>query len=230
MGVYFRTDSTRLHFRELWGIHSRLHVFLAACVMKLLGLRGPRRTAVLHEDLIRVIPEADVPLDGMRQMWPAIDEFERAGARLAFYHAVSGTGQLRGCAAVLLPPERNAFISVTWATARASGRGAESHGFIVSGFSDGTYLATTGSRARFDPAPGVQAFRYRGAAPEELMRRHQQHLAQSPLPPLPVESAAQAERILLAMKRHTFEWNVQRGIWVPLTDRELARLGLPSDE
>jgi hypothetical protein len=100
---------------------------------------------------------------------------------------------------------------------------------IVSELEDGTFLTTSGHRQQFAPAPGVKVFRYRGVAPAELMQRHQQHLAESAVGPLPVENAGQAKRTLLALKRHTFDWNVRRGVWVPLTDRELEALGLSND-
>jgi hypothetical protein len=229
VGTYFRTETSRLSFRELWGIHPRLPVFLAACLVKVFRLPSPRRLATLHEDVIRVIPPERVPPAAMRTLGPPAEEFQRLGARLAFYHAVSGTGPVRGCAVVLLPPERNAVISVTWATAKPSGPGSEAHLALVSELRDGTLLATSGNRMRFLPAPGVEVFRYPGEAPAGLMARHRQHLADGLFPPLPVGDAVQAERVLLAMKRHAFEWNVRRGVWVPLKPGELASLGVAPD-
>jgi hypothetical protein len=217
-----------LTFRELWGIHPRFRVFLAACIRKVFRLRLPLRLATLHEEIIRVIPVERVPTVAMRKLEPVSDEFQNSGARLAFYHAVSGTAPMQACAAVLLPPEGNAVISVAWATARSSGTGTEARLAILSELRDGTFLATSGNRSQFTPAPAVKAFRYRGASPAELMQRHQQHLLESDVPPLPVGNVEQAKQVLLSAKRHTFEWNVRRGIWVPLTPEELERLGLPT--
>jgi len=227
MGVYIRTDIRRLSFRELWGISSRIPVFLTGCVMKVLGLRGPLRLAVLHEDVIRVIPPEHASAAALRALGPVVEEFQRAGASLAFYHAVSGTAPLEGCAAVLLHPERDAVISVTWARSSASGPGTKANGVITSQFRDGTFLSTTGARRQFDPPPGVQVFRHRNAPPSELMRRHKEHLAGIVLAPLPVEHAGQAEQLLLSAKRNNFESKVRRGVWVPLTREERVRLGLP---
>ena len=77
---------------------------------------------------------------------------------------------------------------------------------------------------------GTRVFRQRGASPAELLVLHERHLAEVDLPPLPVGNAAQAEQLLLVVKRHNFEGKVRRGIWVPLTRQELERLGLPVDE
>jgi hypothetical protein len=230
MGIYFRTDNTRLTFRELWGIHRRMPVFLSACLMKILGLRTPLRLATLHEEIIRMIPAESVPPAAMRALRPDIEDFQHGGAELAFYHSVSGTFPLQGYAAVLLCPERNALLTVTWATARHGGAGSEAHRAILSQLKDGTFLATSGNRQSFNPAPGVTVFRYLDALSSELMERHQQHLAEIVVPPLPVANAVQAQEVLVAMKRHTFEANTRRGIWVPLTRDELEQLGLPSDE
>jgi hypothetical protein len=226
VGIYFRTDTTRCSFRELRRIHPRFDVFLAACFMKAFGLRQSARTVMLHEEVIRVIPEESVPTAGMRAMGTVIEEFRRSGATLAFYHAVSGVGPMRGFAAVLLPPERDAVISVTWTSPQAS-RGGKAGRAIVSELRGGTFLATGGGGPRFDPPPGFEVFRYPDASPAELMRRHRLHLEQNAATALPVEDAEQAERAVLAMKRRNWDWNVGRGVWVPLSEEELVSLGLP---
>jgi hypothetical protein len=79
VGIYFRTDTTRLTFRELWGIHPRFPVFLASCVMKLLGIPEMRTTAVLHEDAIRIVPVESIPEAGLAVIGPIVGRFEREG-------------------------------------------------------------------------------------------------------------------------------------------------------
>ncbi len=72
--------------------------------------------------------------------------------------------------------------------------------------------------------------RFPGATPDELLDRHQEALAESPVPALPVENAEQAIQQMVENKRCNFSWQASRGVWVPLTPAELAALGLPADD
>lgn len=134
------------------------------------------------------------------------------------------------CCAVLVAPQDNAVISIASAIARVSGPWSPARRAVLSQLGDGTFLATGGDVLQFNPVPGVKVFRYPGAAAAELLERHQQHLAGADAPPLPVENAAQAEEVVIAVKRHQFDWRVRTGVWVPLTREELEELGLPVDE
>src|SRR5205807_4534144 len=95
---------------------------------------------------------------------------------------------------------------------------------------DGTFLSTTDHPPRFNKPPEFRAFRFRGAPPAELARRHQEALAASDSPPVPIPDEEAAKKLIVASKRINFDWNVRRGVWVPLTAEERARLGLPVEE
>jgi hypothetical protein len=131
---------------------------------------------------------------------------------------------------VLVSPRRTAIVVIASSLARAAGSWSEARYGLWSQFADGTFLATSGGRLLFHPVEATRVFRQRGANPVELLVLHERHLAEVDLPPLPVGNAAQAEQLLLAVKRRNFEGKVRRGIWVPLTRQELEQLGLPVDE
>jgi hypothetical protein len=232
VGVYFRTDTTRLTFGELWRISSRFPVFLAACVQKVLGLRAPVTWAILHDDAVTVLPAEEVPARAMRALAPAVDAFQRLGARLAFYQTVPASENLEGYGAVLLPAEQNAVAVVAWSRARIAGPGKEGPTVcaLASRLHDDTFLSTSNRGSRFNKPPGFKVVHWPGAAPEELSRRHREALAESGSWALPVRHAEGAKEMLREMKRRNFEWNVSRGVYVPLTDAEQARLGLPAGE
>jgi hypothetical protein len=67
----------------------------------------------------------------------------------------------------------------------------------------------------------------RAATPTELAERHQRALARCGCPAILIQSEEQARNVLVEAKRRNFEWQVQRGVYVPLTAEELARLGIP---
>jgi hypothetical protein len=228
VGVYFHTDTTQLTFRELWRISSRLPVFLRACVNKVFGLRAPARWAVLHEEAMNVLPAEELPDDCLRALQPLIQEFEHLGAQVAFYHTTPALGSLEGHGAVLLPAERNAVIVLAWAKAQITRPGKEtSVCAITSQLEDGTYLSTSNRPPRFHKPPEFRVQRCRGATPTELAQRHQQALAAAASFAVPVHDGAQAKTLLAAAKRRNYEWQVGRGVWVPLSPEELGRLGTP---
>jgi hypothetical protein len=231
VGIYFRTDTSRLTFRELWHIASSWPAFLSGCANKVLGLRVPARWAVLHEEAIRVLPADEVPGPALRVLGPLVEDFEEEGARLVFYHTVPATRNLAGCAAVLLPPGQDALIVITWVRTRVAGPGRLHCGCqVASLLQDGTFLCTTSERRRFNLPPGFQVLRRRGATPWELLRLHRRALAAAASPPTLIRDAEQAKEVLVEAKRRKFDWQVRRGVWVPLGAEEQAALGLPPAE
>jgi hypothetical protein len=223
--TYYRTDTTRLTFQELWRISSRLPVFLSACLKKIFGLRGPARWAVQHEDSIIVLKPEELPGPCLTALIPLVDEFEQLGARMAFYHTVPALGNLESYAAVLLCAENNGFIVVVWTRAWISQPGKETCACVVtSQLQDGTFFSTTDRPRTFNEPPEFRIGRYRRATPTELAERHQQALRQSELSPVPIRDAEKAKQVLLAGRRRLYEWHVQRGVYVPLTAEELDSL------
>lgn len=225
MGVYFHTDTTRLTFAELWRISSRLPVFLAGCRNKILGIRRPPRFAVYHEESVLIVPAEDVSPAAQRFLHPRVEAFEHHGAQLLFYQTVPSSSNLSGFGATLLPPEHNAIATVTWASTRP---GKESGGCVVtSHMDDGRFFFTSNHRARFNSPPLYVVQRHLHAAPDELLDLHQEGLARSAAAAMPVENAEQAIQVIVEAKRANFAWHVSRGVWVPLTQEELAALDLP---
>jgi len=228
VGIYFRTETRRLTFRELWRISSRWPVFLVACVNKVLGVRQPVRWALQHELTIRPLHTEEIPCAALRVLEPLIEQFQQSGARLAFFQSTPSTGNLKGYSAVLLPSEHNAVIVVIWVRAQISGPGTVKSGCAVtSELQDGSFFSTTNLPPAFNKPPGSRAVHLRGATPTELAQRHQEALIESGSNATRIHNEQEAINLLVEAKRRNFEWQVGRGVWVPLTAEEQARLGLP---
>jgi len=223
--IYFRTDITRLTFVELWRISSRPRVFLTGCVHKLLALRTPVRSAVGHDDEIHALQAEEVPDAVLGLLQPLVEEFQQIGARLAFYQMARAVGNLEGYSAVLLAMENNAVIVGAWSRAQVRGSRSERAGcLITSQLEDGNYFCSSNQPALFHVPPQFRVRRSRDATPTELARQHQHALAESDSAAIPIEDGEAARKVLLAVKCRIFEWNVSRGVWVPLTSEELDRL------
>lgn len=231
MGIYYRADTTRMTFRELWRISSRWPVFLTGCVNKVFGIRVPVQWAIRHELTIKPLHAEEVPENALQMLEPFVEEFEQMGARLAFYQTTPAVGNLEGYSAVLAPPEHNAVVQVVWAKTQISRRGKTSFGCaITSQLQDGAFFTTTNLASKFKKPPEFRVLRLRGAAPTDLARRHQQALAECGSPAIMIRNDEQIKNVLLDIKQRNFEWQMSRGVYVLLTAEELARLGLPAAE
>jgi hypothetical protein len=226
MRQYVYTDLTRLTCRELWRFSPNVVVFLGLCVRKLLHWRFPVRTAVCHEDTLRLIDAADVPRDAARVLDPLIAECEDLGAKLAFHYTVPAVGPLEGYAAALLAPDRVTYIAVMWSGAQIGRSRSGKRGCVfASQLADGTFLSTTDFPQKFNSPPGFNVRRKPGASPSELAERHRQALAETEGIPVTLD-VNKVKESLLEARRRTAEWNISRGIWVCLTEEDVARLGL----
>jgi hypothetical protein len=228
VGIYYHADTTRMTLRELWRLSSTWPGFLTGCVNKAFGIRPPVRWAIRHDLTIRALHAEEVPAPTLRVLEPLVEEFEQLGARLAFYQTTPTVGKLEGYSAVLTPPEHNAVIMVVWAKAQISRRGKTSFGCAVtSQLQDGAFFTTTNLPPRFNKPPEFGVLRLRGADPTELARRHQQALAERGSPAILIHDEEKTKSLLRAVKIRNFEWQMARGVYVPLTAEEQARLGLP---
>src|SRR5262249_10973662 len=117
---------------------------------------------------------------------------------------------------------------ITWA--RVSSKKERVGCTITSRLHDGTFLSTTNLVGSTGKPPCSHVLRWRNATPEELGRRHRDALVESGALATPVRDGEDAKEVLREGKRHKFEWNVSRGVYVPLTSAEQAQLGLSLEE
>src|SRR5262245_37455797 len=151
MRQYVYTDLRRLSCRELWRFSPNIVAFFVMCVRKLFHWRSPVRTAVCHEDRLRIIDSSDVPPDAARALDPLIGECEGLGAKLAFHYTVPAVGPLHGYSAALLAPDRVTYIAVLWSRAQIGGPRPGKCGCVfASQLTDGTFLSTTDFPQKFN--------------------------------------------------------------------------------
>jgi len=228
---YFYTDRTRLSLRELWRFSRGPIRFFIAAASKLLGSRPPIRYAVRYDDMTHVIDREEIPLAALRVIEPVIADCERLGARLAFFQTVPAVGNVQTFGAVLFGPRRHTLIGVVWSQARLTARGAERSGCAcVSRLDDGAIVSTTNLPQRFNSPPEFQISRLANASAAELLGYHEQTLATCERPAIPMGDERELAQLLDDVRRRNFEWNVARGVWVPLSDEAVAQLGLHQRE
>jgi hypothetical protein len=97
---------------------------------------------------------------------------------------------------------------------------------FVSRFSDGTILATTDTKPNFRPLPNYIVQRFPGAGARRLWELHQKKQAalSTSAAPLTFANFEQTAAFADEASRASFEDRIRRGIWVEMTEAEVAAL------
>ena len=220
--TYYKVHGGRLTVAEYWRICSSWQGFLYALALKPFG--GFRFTFSIPrpEDLNIVRPE-DLPAEARDRLRGRVEGFERAGLELAFYQRSQILESHRvGAGAVLLGHGGEVIGTV----AVASGRRWVGEFTCTTHFTDGRACATTTERAKFRTQPHITAFRCPRLKPEELCERHRENLARMEAAGhFPTRfTAAQLPRVILEAQQRFVDFHAARGVFVPMTEEEIARL------
>ena len=96
---------------------------------------------------------------------------------------------------------------------------------LLSELADGTLFFTSDQGPKFNARPGVVSNRLIGGTPLQLIQSHQEKVAQMATrnPPKPVTSEAALDEVWDRNEREAMEFQVNRGLYVPVPPEELAR-------
>jgi hypothetical protein len=231
MATYYRTDIRKTTFAEIWRISSTYSSFLSGCKLKLLNRKLPVSHAFRYDDRVVVVPPETVPQEVSAFFGPAVEEFESLGAQLAFYHTAPAVGKLEGYSAVLLAKDRYSYIVLVWVEVRVGRRPKKNSGMaITSQLQDGSFFTTTNLPRRFNLPPAFKAQRVLDGAPAVLFDKHQQGLRESESPAIRIQGDSHVKELIAEVKRVTFEWHFNRGVYLPLTTEEKRSLGVRDDD
>jgi hypothetical protein len=222
---YYKTDSRRISFREYWHL-SRKRGFLIAWLNKILGRRLNLTTGIPEPQPFRdkiVERESLSPLM-LERFDQARADFQRLGFNefWLFRSPISLTGGI-SCALLALHPAKTTTGKVIYAAFRTREQQVVT---FQSELSDGTILSTTNKRRDFDPPPDAIVERYIGESAAGLWERHQKKLEtlQPHNPPVRLADFSQLAAFEDKLIQRSFDDKIRRGIWVEMTDAEVAAL------
>jgi hypothetical protein len=222
---YYKTDSRKISFREYWHV-GRGRSFLKGWLNKIL-----RRPMTLPQGIPEPQPFRDKIIDRDSIPAPILERFDKAEKELRqlgfdqfwFYgikNSLTG-GISRGLAA--LHSSKIAIGNVIYVSVKTR----ESQVVLFSSdLADGMILLTTNKKRDFDPTPGFFSERRLGASAAVLWGLHQKRLAASLQgnPPKILASFEQVAALEDKKVRKIFDEKLRRGVWVEMTDNEVAAL------
>jgi hypothetical protein len=217
MQTFYGVDTRRLGFGELWRISPGVG-FLVGAAMKVLGIRLKMDTAVPWLDGVERLEEDGLPPDVRQSFATPTSEWQALGFTPALCYTIPmrGSGH-RSFARVHLSPDGTVVAQTFFAEKRT---GAVLRRQLVwncvSSFADGSLRGASSSRKMLEAPPEYHMTNMPGAHPDVLYRRHQHDLAVSPAgPPLRL-AASGLEDFIVRVSNRAVDFNVRRGVYVPL--------------
>ncbi|MFO1461126.1 MAG: hypothetical protein U1G08_17190 [Verrucomicrobiota bacterium] len=228
---YVRTDSLALSWAECWNLPDTAK---GRCL--LLAMKVLRNQVTLNEGIpLEEDPEADeIPAEAMpawarNRLKTPVDEltslgFEGPWFRIPVDSLLPG---IYGASVTLHHPRGDCFAVVLAAVGIRKGPPIEEHyTTFLTPLAPGYSLYTTNGTRRYDPVPGNRGSRHPGIPVAELHARHIQSLVdlRTRREIRRVSTSEEVREHLAASVRRFNEWMLSRGVWVLMTDAEVARL------
>ena len=221
MTVWYKVDSNRFSYRELWRLSGRgLAPFAQAVLRKWFGLPRPVIYGHAFPETLDLVEFSAIP-DRPRQVLGAmISQAERHGFRLALCHKSRSLGDLVGYAAALWNAEGTPIASAIWVRA---GRREEAT-FSLGSRCDGRFILTDNQVRRIDSPPEFDCRHLPARSIDELVAVHAGRLDRLGRERVLRATEAEVAARMLEGRRRIHEYQRGRGIHVLMTQDEIDRL------
>ena len=218
---YYTTDISRLTFAELRRITAPNKLaFLLVAGAKV--VRRPWRTGLaLAYESVRIAELTDVPPKQLEILAGPLGGCERAGFTRRFALAVPMLGDQEGVNVVHVNRDRTVLACAIYIRALANRHASVT---LQSKLADGFVMATSNARRQMNAPPEFLSEHLPGARVVDLAERHRIRLRDQGTSQSQVLDDVAQRQFLLDNAQRSFEFQRDRGIFVPLTREEVARL------
>jgi hypothetical protein len=221
---YYKTHGGKLTLPECWRIARSWRALWQALSWKPFG-GYPFKTSIARPDALEVIDPKELPDEFRERFLVLITLCEKAGLEPVFYHRSQVLERANlGAGAYLLDP--TGTVIGTIATVKIAGTALYSALTFTTHFTDGTVGITTTARKTFKPLPHHLTNRYGPVRPDFLYDRHRIHLkwceqrdSKTPRSFTP----QQLPGVVLETIQQYVDFHAARGVFVPMTEDEIAR-------
>jgi hypothetical protein len=224
MPQYYRLDARRMSVPEWWRIaRTPWRFFVALIRQKLLRLPLLNQPALVRiEQLARIAPAA-LPAQVQAAFEERTAEFEALGFARQFFYRTQAVGPQGSYAAAFLHRDGRSLAMSIVVVHKITPRPPHWANAIASRLDDGRRLATTDVAKQFESPPGIEVHRLRRRPLAQLVAHHLERLA--PLGDgVRTFTAADVEPYMVASIQRNFDFQVERGLYVPIPDAEVARM------
>jgi hypothetical protein len=228
MRTFYQFDLSRLNLREMWRMTSSFVGFTRLMLHKYLRIPVPNIGPFPVDDELHLVEARDLPPEASLDLAPAVRDCASLGMTLAFYIENTGNERKRqGYGASFLSDDGKCWGAAVWVRVNYGAPRITYGMAFCTKFTDGTYFSTTNIKQPLDSPPEYHKTRMRRADTATLKAAHYEalrNMRDKDIVALDVETLKQAT---LEVRRRTAEFLIRRGVWVPLSEIETARLIAP---
>jgi hypothetical protein len=218
---WYRVDIQALTYGEYWHLSPGVLVFLIAAVRKFLGSALRINFRVAHPRLYRFLEADEVPPDVHRRLCRLAEQAVQEGFEPQLFAEAPRLESHRACFGHFLLGD-DGRVAITIAHFRNQGT-TQTAPQVASILEDGLIVSTTAYYSLLLP-PDVESVLLPGASLEVLLRKHCRRLSRH-------EEAgryavrikpAQLQGLIREREQVTFDFHLNRGVLVPMTEDEIA--------
>ena len=223
---YYRVDTQRLTFAEGWRLAPSWKVVLL-WLGKLMGNSigssgGIPVPSALRDNLISL---GEIPPRVAEKLIEVQSACEAIGFHTPLYYANKHTlAQIEAAACVLQEPAGETIANLAYARSQSFETKTPAVLGFITLLRDGRLLLTNNVRRRFNSPPGDDLKRMVGAAASPLYKEHRRRIERHRAagnPPVPIRTFEELASLMWRNDRRTYEFNLARGVYVPLTYAEV---------
>jgi hypothetical protein len=227
---YYRLNGGRLSLPECWRLARSWSKFATLLAWKPLG-GFPFTFSIPRPESLQIIDPGELPEQVRKWLLEQVALFERAGLELVFSHRSQVLERTRlGVGSVFLDPTGTVIGTVSIAqSSKARRQFAQS---FTTHFTDGTAGMSTTARSWFQNQPQYLKNRYGPLPPDVLYMRHQDNLKrwEQRAGKFPQSfTRRQLPDVILQAEQRFVDFHAARGLFVPMTEEEIARKREASD-
>jgi len=221
----YRLDSTKVSFQEYWQWRPGLP-FMFSAFRKLLRIQNGFDVCFPRPEKLLLIDQNALPPRHQAAFGPLLAQLETLDFKFEFFYSVPFIGQITGMGATLTSTDNLSLALLAHSEPKNAIRPVPPAYGFNSFEASGIILATSGGLpGLLGPEPEVQRIRFRHCALDQVYERHVERLSSVSPKLLPLQSEDVSTMLLLCMQR-TFDYNVERGAYIPLTEGEAVELRL----
>jgi hypothetical protein len=225
---HYRVVLWRLTYVECWRIAPNPLSFVFFALFKTLRVPVATVSAVTYPAQLDLVDIHEVPPYVLDRWRPALDACPDLGQRTKFCQRVPVLGRAENFTMVLVRDDGEFTVSLTFERYIVQNRERiYVTTNIASRLNDDRRAVTTDNQRAVALLPELVTQTVTGRSLPEMVAAHRDWLAANALTVIPVPEAS-LEHTILARLQATFDRNVERGLYVPISERDYVKLAQQS--
>ena len=199
--------------------------FIVAVVFKCLRIRLPMSFAFADTGHFQTISPNQLSDRARQSIKPVADEALALDLDYAFSYWLQTVGTIEGAAAAFLAKDGRTFLLIVYVKNWTNVNVDEKLVYaFVSRLSNGNAIVTAGSKGDLDAPEHILGEAHPGKPMTEVFDRHLTRIGEANAQVIEAHSAEQLEPMLREYEEENFAFNIERGVYAPVSDGEVARL------